>query len=96
MIKCWSQINRVRAIFYSLDFTQVEVVEVEFSLCSTVHTVSALEHPLSAVLKDVLNSTITPVRGQPGLFRILGVYRSSAQITLKWQFINVSCLRLMQ
>ncbi len=58
--------------------------------CSTVHTVSALEHPLSAVLKDVLNSTITPVRGQLGPFRISGVSRSSAQNMLNWPFTNVS------
>lgn len=58
--------------------------------CSTVHTVSALEHPLSAVLKDVLNSTITLVRGQLGLIRISGVSHSSAQNTLNWPFTNVS------
>lgn len=60
-----------------------------FSLCSTVHTVSALEHPLSAVLKDVLNSTITPAQGQPGPFRISEVSRFSAQNTMNWLFTNV-------
>ncbi|TNN26805.1 hypothetical protein EYF80_063058 [Liparis tanakae] len=55
---------------------------------STVHTVSALEHPLSAVLKDVLNSTISPVRGQLGPFRISGASRSFAQNTLNWSFTN--------
>lgn len=62
------------------------------SICSTVHTVSALEHPLSAVLKDVLNSTITPVRGQLGPFRISGVCHSSAQSTVNWPFTNVKLL----
>lgn len=62
--------------------------------CSTVHTVSALEHPLSAVLKDVLNFTITPVRGQLGPFRISGVSRSSAQNTLNWPFTNVSWVQM--
>lgn len=57
--------------------------------CSTVHIVSALEHPLSAVLKDVLNSTITPVRGQLEPFRISGVSRFSAQNTLNRPFTNV-------
>lgn len=57
---------------------------------STVHTVSALEHPLSAVLKDVLNSTITPVQGQLGLFRISGASLCFAQNTLNWPTTNVS------
>lgn len=55
-----------------------------------MHTVSALEHPLSAVLKDVLNSIITPVRGQLGLFRISEVSHSYAQNTLNWPLTNVS------
>lgn len=59
-----------------------------------MHTVSALEHPLSAVLKDVLNSTITPVRGQLGPFRISGVFHFSAQNMLNWPFTNVSRVEL--
>lgn len=59
-------------------------------LYSTVHTVSALEPPLSAVQKDVLNSTITPAQGQLEHFKILEVFHSTAQNTLNWQFSNVS------
>lgn len=68
---------------------KIQWLEQSFSLCSTVHTVSALEHPLSAVLKDVVNSTITPVQGQLGPFRITEVSRFSAQNTMNWLFTNV-------
>lgn len=72
-------------------FTKIYVIfYLFFCLYSTVHTVSALEPPLSAVQKDVLNSTITPAQGQLGHFKILEVFHSTAQNILNWQFTNVS------
>lgn len=46
------------------------------------------------MLKDVLNSTITPVRGQLEPFRISGVSRFSAQNTLNRPFTNVGGQKL--
>lgn len=74
---------------YAVTKTTLASLTILTSFYSTVHTVSALEHPLSAVLKDVLNSTITPVQGQLGPFRISEVSRFSAPNTMNWLLTNV-------